>query len=152
MTTVLTTHALGRSIYIEGFNKEISDAVGEFSCRIFGLNLTTVDLDILRSDINLIEHRNLVLFLDDLNNASDTHPFLIPPGDLPSDATQFSGRFDTTQDGRVIVSNYVVIDRPAIQCDTPRCVLGGTLQFLEFVHDYRLEPDQDRYDSGEYCN
>lgn len=137
-------------IYIEGAPNSFTDAIGEFACRIYGVNFTTVDETSLRNDIYLENHPNLVLFLNKLDNIETLHHAIRPPFGLPDDKTQFSGQVQL--DNSRPASNYLVVDKNRIGCDTPRCFLGGTLQFLEFSHDYNFEADQDRFDGGSNCN
>ena len=137
-------------IFIDGFPVRLSEAIGQFACRIFGLNTTAVEPKALMSDVYLSEHSTLILFLRSLDHVKNFHPVIRPPPNISSDSTQFSGR--VTQDDNKLASNYVVVDWKKLGCDTPKCFLGGTLQFLESLHEHKFVVDQNRYDSGAYCD
>ncbi len=137
-------------IYLEGAPLGKTDAIGQFACRIFGLNTTSVDPQALMEDASLRKHPTLILFLNDLYNVSSLHPHIRPPPTTSRHSTQFGGRF-SFEDGTP-PSNVLVLDQERIGCHSPRCILGAILQYLEWLHDYKFVIDQDRYDAGDYCD
>ncbi len=135
-------------VIVDGMNFASANAIGQFSCRIVGLNITATTTEAIAQDLELRDHRTLAIFVDDFGAESEILPRLNPPENFPDNVVSYTAEFE---DIASVKPTVMVYSLNAGSCETFRCVTAQTVRFVERVYQRELTVDQEKYGSGWSC-